>query len=108
MAQGRVGPVVIVMGKRSGIGLASARAFAQRGLEVFITALDAKTLRRISREIACSTPFDQSHIHCTPLKQTGITAEVAAAALLHTHDATAILMGATVASHARRGDAGPT
>src|SRR5262245_41988402 len=46
--------VVIVTGGSKGIGLATARAFVQRGDRVVITARDARELQRAAGELGAS------------------------------------------------------
>ena len=46
------GQVALITGATRGIGLAIARALAVEGCELVLTARDAKTLKRVSRELA--------------------------------------------------------
>jgi NAD(P)-dependent dehydrogenase (short-subunit alcohol dehydrogenase family) len=46
-----LGKVAAVIGGNSGIGLASAKAFASEGARVVITGRDSDTLRAAAREI---------------------------------------------------------
>jgi NAD(P)-dependent dehydrogenase (short-subunit alcohol dehydrogenase family) len=62
MAQRFVGKVVVVIGGNSGIGLASAKAFAHEGGSVLITGRDPNTLTGALKEIGCDVRARQSDI----------------------------------------------
>src|SRR6266702_3283628 len=51
LGQRFLGKVAVIIGGNSGIGLASARAFANEGARVVITGRDSDTLRAAAREV---------------------------------------------------------
>ncbi|MGB7561854.1 MAG: SDR family NAD(P)-dependent oxidoreductase, partial [Candidatus Acidiferrales bacterium] len=61
------GKVVVIVGGNSGIGLASAKAFAAEGALVVISGRDAATLRSAAQEIGSAAVAIQSDI--TDLQQ---------------------------------------
>jgi NAD(P)-dependent dehydrogenase (short-subunit alcohol dehydrogenase family) len=62
LGQRFLGKVAVVIGGNSGIGLASARAFADEGARVVITGRDSDTLRAAAREVGHDARAHRSDI----------------------------------------------
>lgn len=62
LGQRFLGKVAVVIGGNSGIGLASARAFANEGARVIITGRDSETLRAAARELGHAARAHRSDI----------------------------------------------
>ena len=62
MGQRFEGKVAVIIGGNSGIGLASAKAFALEGARVVISGRDPDTLRSASREIGRGAVVQRSDI----------------------------------------------
>jgi NAD(P)-dependent dehydrogenase (short-subunit alcohol dehydrogenase family) len=66
LGQRFLGKVAVVIGGNSGIGLASARAFANEGARVVITGRDTQTLRTAAREVGHDAQAHRSDISDLP------------------------------------------
>jgi NAD(P)-dependent dehydrogenase (short-subunit alcohol dehydrogenase family) len=62
LGQRFLGKVAVVIGGNSGIGLASAKAFANEGARVVITGRDSETLRTAAREVGHAAQAHRSDI----------------------------------------------
>ena len=62
LGQRFLGKVAVVIGGNSGIGLASAKAFANEGARVVITGRDTQTLRAAAREVGHDAQAHRSDI----------------------------------------------
>ena len=66
MAERFSGKIVVVLGGNSGIGLATAKAFASEGARVVITGRDSDTLQHAAREIGQGVLTQRSDISDLP------------------------------------------
>jgi NAD(P)-dependent dehydrogenase (short-subunit alcohol dehydrogenase family) len=66
LGQRFLGKVAVIIGGNSGIGLASARAFANEGARVVITGRDTETLRAAAREVGHDAQAHRSDISDLP------------------------------------------